>query len=69
MTTAPIDAVVAGRRLAPAVTLKLVREDYQVQIDAAARSVERRHYATAKAELRGALLMLDTMQKYFGEGP
>jgi hypothetical protein len=36
----------------------VILEDYRIQIEAAAKSVEMGFYATAIAELRGAILML-----------
>ena len=37
---------------------QLLREDLQVQFDAILRSVEGRHYATARAYARGVMLLL-----------
>jgi hypothetical protein len=54
----PLDTVLTKRRLD--------REDYQIQIDAAARSMERGYYATARAELRGAILILTSMEEREG---
>jgi hypothetical protein len=45
---------------------RLDREDYQIQIEAAARSIELGYYGCAKAELRGAILILDMMEERDG---
>lgn len=56
--TTPLDNLMRERLLD--------REDYAIQIEAAQRSMERGYYAVAKAELRGAILILDTMEKRNG---
>ncbi len=38
-------------------------EDVDIQLEAAKRSAVKRHYASAKAELRGAIMILDEMEK------
>lgn len=38
-------------------------EDFEIQIEAARRSMVRGFYATARSELRGAMLILDRMEK------
>lgn len=48
---------------AGAPTLRHYREDYAIQIQAAGRSFEQGHYATAAAELRGAIMVLQTMMR------
>jgi hypothetical protein len=45
---------------------RLDREHYRSQVEAAALSVEKGYYATAKAELRGAVVILDKMEKREG---
>lgn len=42
---------------------RLDREDFEIQIEAAMASVAKGYYATARAELRGAILMLDKMER------
>ena len=54
--TAPPDKAQAGRCVD--------REDFEVQIEAARKSVERGNYAVARAELRGAILFLDQIEKH-----
>lgn len=44
--------------------MRLRLEDFVIQMEAASRSVGRGHYATAMAELRGAILVLDDLQKW-----
>jgi hypothetical protein len=50
-----LDALVRERRLD--------REDFEIQIEAALASARRGFFATARAELRGAMMMLDKMQR------
>lgn len=42
--------------------LQLLFEDVQIQIDAAKKSTNNGFYATADAELNGALMMLQDLQ-------
>lgn len=56
--TTPLDALMRERRLDC--------EDYAIQIEAAQRSMERGYFATAKAELRGAIEVLGMMEKRCG---
>jgi hypothetical protein len=39
----------------------LIREDVEIQIEAARASMARLHYASAAAELRGALMFLEEL--------
>ena len=39
------------------------REDLEIQIECAMKSARRGFYATARAELRGAMLILTTMER------
>ena len=55
----PLDDILRTRRLD--------REDFDIQLDAARRSAARGHYATARAELAGAGLILATMEKRDGK--
>lgn len=43
----------------------LDRQDYDMQIEAASRSVEAGHYATARAELRGAVWILTAIERRY----
>jgi len=45
---------------------QLDREDFDIQLDAARKSVTLGHYATARAELNGALLILGLMERRDG---
>jgi hypothetical protein len=56
--TPDLEAVLTARRL--------YREDYQIQIEAAAKSMDKGHYAVAVAELRGAILILKAMERRDG---
>jgi hypothetical protein len=42
---------------------RLDLEDFDVQVNAARASMERRHYAAARAELRGAMLAIDSAER------
>jgi hypothetical protein len=44
----------------------LGREDFEIQLEAARKSVERGNYAVARAELRGAILFLNQIEKHDG---
>lgn len=41
---------------------KLIREDFDIQIEAARRSVALGYYASARAELRGAILVTKALE-------
>lgn len=56
--TTDLDAVLNARRL--------WREDLVIQLDAALASADRGYYATARGELRGAMMILDSMEKRDG---
>jgi hypothetical protein len=45
---------------------RLDREDFQLQLDGVRDAVERHHWATARAMLRGAMLMVNLMEKRSG---
>lgn len=47
-------------------TRRIWREDLIIQLDAALRSADKGYYASARAELRGAILILDSMEKRDG---
>lgn len=53
-----VDRITADRRLD--------REDFDIQIEEVRRSVRLGYYAVARAELRGAMMILDTMEKRDG---
>lgn len=57
-TRTPVDRIMADRRLD--------REDFDIQIEEVRRSVRLGYYAVARAELRGAMMILDTMEKRDG---
>lgn len=42
---------------------RLYREDFEIQLDAAKASVRRGHYAAARGELNGAVMILKAMEK------
>lgn len=53
-----LDTILTARRL--------WREDLVIQLEAALVSADEGNYATARAELRGAMLILDSMEKRDG---
>lgn len=50
-------------RLIGAEQNRLDEEDFAIQLDAARRSFSLGHYASAAAELRGAILVLDQIER------
>lgn len=56
--TTDLEAVLCERRLD--------REDFEIQIDAARKSMTRGWYALARAELRGAIVILNGMERRRG---
>src|SRR4051794_32327397 len=53
--TTPPDKTQADRRLS--------LEDFEIQLEAARQSAKRGYYAVARAELRGAILFLNALEK------